>query len=185
MACVVVAGRNPLYELTAADLVVRQLEEISLVNLKQLFQLEDRVDPRVRTPCIFVSAFVAGVPWDDSCYRFCCQYIVRLLCDDVQCYTNVRRIAYLCTTFFGCGSSDCYLVLSLLVPGIDCILICFICTDTEECELLGLQLHSLCLLFNYNSKIAVVLLQAGTELEVEEEPEPAPYAKTLTLDRPW
>ncbi len=47
MACVVVAGRNPLYELTAADLVVRQLEEISLVNLKQLFQLEDRVDPRV------------------------------------------------------------------------------------------------------------------------------------------
>lgn len=32
---------------------------------------------------------------------------------------------------------------------------------------------------------AVVLLQAGTELEVEEEPEPAPYAKTLTLDRPW
>ncbi|KAL3153808.1 hypothetical protein ABBQ32_013389 [Trebouxia sp. C0010 RCD-2024] len=46
MACVVVAGRNPLYELTAADLVVRQLEELSLVNLKQLFQLEDRVDPR-------------------------------------------------------------------------------------------------------------------------------------------
>ena len=48
MACVVVAGRNPLYELTAADLVVRQLEELSLVNLKQLFQQEDRVDPRVR-----------------------------------------------------------------------------------------------------------------------------------------
>ena len=47
MACVVVAGRNPLYELTAADLVVRQLEELSFVNLKQLFQLEDRVDPRV------------------------------------------------------------------------------------------------------------------------------------------
>ena len=49
MACVVVAGRNPLYELTAADLVVRQLQELSLVNLKQLFQLEDRVDPRVST----------------------------------------------------------------------------------------------------------------------------------------
>jgi len=62
MACVVVAGRNPLYELTAADLVVRQLEEISLVNLKQLFQLEDRVDPRVSTPCILGSAFVNGVP---------------------------------------------------------------------------------------------------------------------------
>lgn len=53
MACVVVAGRNPLYELTAADLVVRQLEELSLVNLKQLFQLEDRVDPRVSFLCSF------------------------------------------------------------------------------------------------------------------------------------
>lgn len=41
------------------------------------------------------------------------------------------------------------------------------------------------MLFDCNGNIAVVLLQAGTELEVEEEPEPAPYAKTLTLDRPW
>ena len=50
MACVVVAGRNPLYELTAADLVVKQLQELSFVNLKQLFGAEDRVDPRVSTP---------------------------------------------------------------------------------------------------------------------------------------
>ena len=47
MACVVVAGRNPLYELTAADLVVKQLQELSFVNLKQLFGMERRVDPRV------------------------------------------------------------------------------------------------------------------------------------------
>ena len=58
MACVVVAGRNPLYELTAADLVVRQLEELSLVNLKQLFQLEDRVDPRVSLLCSFVEGLI-------------------------------------------------------------------------------------------------------------------------------
>lgn len=30
-----------------------------------------------------------------------------------------------------------------------------------------------------------VSLQGVDELEMEEEPEPAPYAKTLTLDRPW
>lgn len=47
MACVVVAGRNPLYELTAADLVVKQLHELSFVNLKQLFGMEGRIDPRV------------------------------------------------------------------------------------------------------------------------------------------
>ena len=61
MACVVVAGRNPLYELTAADLVVRQLEELSLVNLKQLFQLEDRVDPRVSFLHVFDTQLVWAV----------------------------------------------------------------------------------------------------------------------------
>jgi len=56
---------------------------------------------------------------------------------------------------------------------------------------LSLQLHILSLFFHCNGSIAVdnlavvLPLQAGTELEVEEEPEPAPYAKTLTLDRPW
>ncbi len=61
----------------------------------------------------------------------------------------------------------------------------------QACELHSLQLHILTLLFDCNGSIAVgniavaLLLQAGTELEVEEEPEPAPYAKTLTLDRPW
>lgn len=30
-----------------------------------------------------------------------------------------------------------------------------------------------------------LVLQEDGELEIEEEPEPAPYAKTLTLERPW
>jgi len=37
----VVAGRHPVYELTAADLVVRQLSDLSFVNLKQLFRNEE------------------------------------------------------------------------------------------------------------------------------------------------
>jgi HAD superfamily hydrolase (TIGR01509 family) len=49
MAVVVVAGRNPLYELTAADLVVRQLGELSFINLKQLFQTEDQVEAQPQT----------------------------------------------------------------------------------------------------------------------------------------
>jgi hypothetical protein len=49
MACVVVAGRNPVYELTAADCVVRQLDELSFVNLKQLFRAEELAGPQVRT----------------------------------------------------------------------------------------------------------------------------------------
>ncbi len=44
MAAVVVAGQQPLYELGAADLVVRQLDELSLVNLKQLFRNEAHVE---------------------------------------------------------------------------------------------------------------------------------------------
>ena len=49
MAAVVVAGRRPLYEMGAADLVVKQLSELSLVGLKQLFRMEDLVDPKVGT----------------------------------------------------------------------------------------------------------------------------------------
>lgn len=41
MAAVVVAGRTPMYELSAADLIVRQLSELSFVNLKQLFRNEE------------------------------------------------------------------------------------------------------------------------------------------------
>ena len=44
MAAVVVAGQQPLYELGAADLVVRQLDELTLINLKQLFRNEAHVE---------------------------------------------------------------------------------------------------------------------------------------------
>lgn len=40
MKCVVVAGSRPLYEMGAADLVVRSLEDVSFMNLKKLFQEE-------------------------------------------------------------------------------------------------------------------------------------------------
>ena len=43
MASVVVAGRQPLYELKAADLVVKHLSELRVMNLKQLFRNEDLV----------------------------------------------------------------------------------------------------------------------------------------------
>ena len=46
MQCVVVAGRTPMYELTAADMVVRQLDELSFINLKQLFRMEHMVGPQ-------------------------------------------------------------------------------------------------------------------------------------------
>ena len=51
MAAVVVAGRVPVYELTAADLVVRQLDELSFVNLKQLFRNEELAALNVRIDC--------------------------------------------------------------------------------------------------------------------------------------
>ena len=45
MKCVAVAGRHPVYELTAADLVVRSLSEVSFINLKQLFAMEENAFP--------------------------------------------------------------------------------------------------------------------------------------------
>lgn len=40
MKCVAVASKHPVYELGAADLVVRQLDELSVVDLKNLADLE-------------------------------------------------------------------------------------------------------------------------------------------------
>ena len=48
MKCVALAGRHPVYELTAADTVVRSLGELAFVNLKQLFRLEEQRLPEVR-----------------------------------------------------------------------------------------------------------------------------------------
>ena len=45
MQCVAIATQRPMYELSAADLVARQLEEISVQNLKQLFRMEEGVEP--------------------------------------------------------------------------------------------------------------------------------------------
>ena len=47
MAVVVVAGNKPVYELTAADLVVKDLGELRLINLQQLFRNEDLVPAQV------------------------------------------------------------------------------------------------------------------------------------------
>ena len=47
MRAVVVAGRKPLYEMGAADLVVRGLDELSFINLKQLFSDEEAVSGNV------------------------------------------------------------------------------------------------------------------------------------------
>jgi hypothetical protein len=47
MRAVVVAGRKPLYEMGAADLVVRGLDELSFINLKQLFSDEESVEANV------------------------------------------------------------------------------------------------------------------------------------------
>lgn len=40
MKCVAVASKNPVYELGAADLVVRRLDELSVVDLKNLADIE-------------------------------------------------------------------------------------------------------------------------------------------------
>ena len=50
MASVVVAGRKPLYELGAADLVIKRLSELRVINLQQLFRNEELVTPSVRPP---------------------------------------------------------------------------------------------------------------------------------------
>lgn len=47
MKCVALAGRHPVYELSAADLVVRDLSQLSFVNLKRLFAAEETVALRV------------------------------------------------------------------------------------------------------------------------------------------
>eukprot|EP00976_Prorocentrum_cordatum_P001732 34939-Prorocentrum_minimum.AAC.2 len=41
MKSIAIANTRPAYELASADLVVRQLDELSMVNLKQLFRMED------------------------------------------------------------------------------------------------------------------------------------------------
>lgn len=68
MKCVALAGRQPVYELGAADLVVRDLSQLSFVNLKQLFAAEERVAGQVRCRRLHrcwgsVREAVSGVVW--------------------------------------------------------------------------------------------------------------------------
>ena len=45
MQCVAIASRCKVFELGAADLVARHLDELSMQNLKQLFRMEEGVEP--------------------------------------------------------------------------------------------------------------------------------------------
>ena len=46
MKFVATATSQPHYELSAADLVIKKLDELSFVNLKQLFRHEECIDPQ-------------------------------------------------------------------------------------------------------------------------------------------
>lgn len=46
MKCVVLSGTQPVYNFTSADLVVRDLSQLSFLNLKKLFAIEGLVEPR-------------------------------------------------------------------------------------------------------------------------------------------
>lgn len=68
MKCVAVASKHPVYELSAADLVVRRLDELSIVDLKNLadidspefgsgepeVELEEEADPSPSMPAVAV-----------------------------------------------------------------------------------------------------------------------------------
>lgn len=60
--CIAVASRLKVYELTAADLVVRQLEELRLQNFQQLFGEEAGREPeyQVRAPPLVVDLALCG-----------------------------------------------------------------------------------------------------------------------------
>jgi 5-amino-6-(5-phospho-D-ribitylamino)uracil phosphatase len=49
MQCIAVASHLKMYELTAADLVVRHLDMLSLQNLKQLFRTEEGRQPELQS----------------------------------------------------------------------------------------------------------------------------------------
>ena len=71
MRAVVVAGRKPLYELGAADLVVRGLDELSFINLKQLFSDEESVEAQVRTDSAALTSNPASLCRKASHSLFC------------------------------------------------------------------------------------------------------------------
>lgn len=46
MKCIVVTGNKPVYDFSSADLVVRDLSQINMFNLKRLFSEEELVQSR-------------------------------------------------------------------------------------------------------------------------------------------
>ncbi|KAK3242231.1 hypothetical protein CYMTET_48064 [Cymbomonas tetramitiformis] len=70
MKCIAVGTKHPMYELSAADLVVRQLNELSLINVKQLFSIEDweqaQLEPQLEmeTEAVLPSTEVATLDQD-------------------------------------------------------------------------------------------------------------------------
>ena len=85
MAAVVVAGRHPVYELTAADLVVRQLSDLSFVNLKQLFRNEE-----LSTLGVCAAPFSHAVLKPDARLvhpEFCVRYLTKI----TQSYTEASK----------------------------------------------------------------------------------------------
>ena len=69
MAAVVLAGQKPLFELGAADLVVKALEEVKFANLKQLFAQEGLVAAQVRLYVLY--SLLLCVPCSSTSSGFC------------------------------------------------------------------------------------------------------------------
>lgn len=81
MRAVVVAGRKPLYEMGAADLVVRGLDELSFINLKQLFSNEEGVEGNVSTLLYFLVLTEPYLQSGRECVGVkAAKYVMRLLC---------------------------------------------------------------------------------------------------------
>lgn len=100
MKCVALAGRQPVYELAAADLVVRDLSQLSFVNLKKLFATEETVSRQVQQGRELLCGVVA-----DSC----CLCLLRLgdgrwvqMAASACCGLGVGRVLPLCAGLLMC-----------------------------------------------------------------------------------
>ena len=61
MKCVVVTGNKPVYNFVGADLVVRNLDQLSFINMKRLFATEDLVSGLRIAVCTVIFLFVGGL----------------------------------------------------------------------------------------------------------------------------
>ena len=108
MAAVVVAGRHPVYELTAADLVVRQLDELSFVNLKQLFRNEELAALEVRLcPPVLLTIYVTydlNVNSGEAAYTFLHHRMLIIICSRDTMRASIRHVCYACE--YSCRSTS-------------------------------------------------------------------------------